>query len=118
LRLSNSDGRAQRIKPKCRRFSRKEAQKAQKECGIEKPGVAGVTANLNLRVNSGLTTGMKRRHIGSNFDAFLLEEGILEECRAGATRFKIARERQKATTADAKNPHRMAPPREDANRTR
>jgi antitoxin HicB len=35
---------------------------------------------------------MKRRHVGSNFDDFLAEEGILESCRAAAIKFKIARE--------------------------
>ena len=35
---------------------------------------------------------MKRAHLGSNFEEFLAEEGILEECRASAIKFKIARE--------------------------
>ena len=39
---------------------------------------------------------MKRKHIGANFENFLAEEGILEECRAAAIKFKIAQELQKA----------------------
>ncbi len=35
---------------------------------------------------------MKRKHIGSKFEDFLAEEGIPEECRASAIKFKIARE--------------------------
>ena len=44
-------------------------------------------------------TGMKRKHIGSNFDDFLEENGVLEECRVAAIKFKIARELQKAMRA-------------------
>lgn len=39
---------------------------------------------------------MKHKHIGSNFDQFLSDDGILEECRASAIKFMIARELQKA----------------------
>jgi DNA-binding Xre family transcriptional regulator len=39
---------------------------------------------------------MKRKHIGSKFEDFLAEEGILEECRAAAIKFKIARELETA----------------------
>ena len=39
---------------------------------------------------------MKRRHLGSKFEDFLAEEGILEDCRAAAIKFKIARELEKA----------------------
>jgi antitoxin HicB len=39
---------------------------------------------------------MKRKHLGSNFEDFLAEEGILEECRASAIKFKLARELEKA----------------------
>jgi antitoxin HicB len=39
---------------------------------------------------------MKRKHLGSKFEDFLAEEGILEECRAAAIKFKIARELEKA----------------------
>ena len=39
---------------------------------------------------------MKQKHIGSNFEEFLAEEGILEECRAAAIKSKIAHELEKA----------------------
>lgn len=39
---------------------------------------------------------MKRDHLGSNFEDFLAGEGILEECRAAAIKFKIAHELEKA----------------------
>lgn len=39
---------------------------------------------------------MKRKHLGSKFEDFLAEDGILEECRAAAIKFKIARELGKA----------------------
>jgi antitoxin HicB len=39
---------------------------------------------------------MKQKHIGSKFEDFLADEGILEECRAAAIKFKIARELEKA----------------------
>jgi antitoxin HicB len=39
---------------------------------------------------------MKRKHVGSKFEDFLAEDGILEECRASAIKFKIARELEKA----------------------
>jgi antitoxin HicB len=39
---------------------------------------------------------MKRKHLGSKFEDFLAEDGILEECRAAAIKFKIARELEKA----------------------
>lgn len=39
---------------------------------------------------------MKQKHRGSKFEDFLAEEGILEDCRASAIKFKIARELQKA----------------------
>jgi predicted XRE-type DNA-binding protein len=42
---------------------------------------------------------MKRKHLGSKFEDFLAEEGILEECRATAIKFKIARELEKAMVA-------------------
>jgi antitoxin HicB len=38
---------------------------------------------------------MKKKHLGSKFEDFLAEEGILEECRASAIKFKIARELEK-----------------------
>ena len=39
---------------------------------------------------------MKRKHLGSKFEDFLAEDGILEECRAVAIKFKIARELDRA----------------------
>lgn len=39
---------------------------------------------------------MKRKHLGSKFEDFLAEDGILEECRAAAIKFKLARELEKA----------------------
>jgi hypothetical protein len=39
---------------------------------------------------------MKRKHIGSRFEDFLEEEGMLEECRASAIKFKLSRELEKA----------------------
>ncbi len=39
---------------------------------------------------------MKRKHFGSKFEDFLAEEGILEQCRAAAIKFKLAHELQKA----------------------
>ena len=39
---------------------------------------------------------MKRKHLGSKFENFLAEQGILEECRAAEIKFKIARELEKA----------------------
>lgn len=39
---------------------------------------------------------MKKKHIGSNFEDFLSENGILEECRASAIKFMIAQELEKA----------------------
>jgi antitoxin HicB len=39
---------------------------------------------------------MKQKHLGSKFEDFLAQDGILEECRASAIKFKIARELEKA----------------------
>jgi hypothetical protein len=39
---------------------------------------------------------MKQKHLGSRFEDFLADEGILEECRAAAIKFKISRELVKA----------------------
>jgi DNA-binding Xre family transcriptional regulator len=39
---------------------------------------------------------MKKKHVGSNFEDFLEQEEILEECRASAIKFKIAHELEKA----------------------
>jgi antitoxin HicB len=38
---------------------------------------------------------MKRKYLGSGFEEFLAEDGVLEECRAAAIKFKIARELDK-----------------------
>ena len=38
---------------------------------------------------------MKKTHLGSKFEDFLESEGILEECRASAIKFKIAHDREK-----------------------
>jgi antitoxin HicB len=42
---------------------------------------------------------MKRKHLGSRLEDFLAEDGILEECRAGAIKFKLARELEAAMQA-------------------
>jgi antitoxin HicB len=39
---------------------------------------------------------VNRKHLGSRFEDYLAEEGILEECRAAAIKFKIALELEKA----------------------
>ncbi len=39
---------------------------------------------------------MKRQHLGSKFEDLLAEDGILEECRASAIKFKLAHELQQA----------------------
>ena len=44
---------------------------------------------------------MKQKHIGSQFEDFLAEEGLLETCRAAAIKFKIAHELEKAMSARA-----------------
>jgi antitoxin HicB len=38
---------------------------------------------------------MKRKHLGSKFEDFLAEQGMLEECRAAAIKFKITHELEK-----------------------
>ena len=35
---------------------------------------------------------MRNKHFGSKFEEFLAEEGLLEDCRATAIKFQIARE--------------------------
>jgi hypothetical protein len=40
---------------------------------------------------------MKRKHLGSGFEDFLAEDGVLKECRASAIKFKIAREAENVT---------------------
>jgi predicted XRE-type DNA-binding protein len=39
---------------------------------------------------------MKQKHLGSRFEDFLDEAGILEECRASAIKFKLSRELERA----------------------
>jgi antitoxin HicB len=39
---------------------------------------------------------MKKKHLGSNFEDFLEADGILEECRASAIKFKLAHELERA----------------------
>jgi len=39
---------------------------------------------------------MKRTHVGSKFEDFLAEDGMLEDCRASAIKFMLAHELQKA----------------------
>jgi antitoxin HicB len=39
---------------------------------------------------------MKKKYLGSRFEYFLEDEGILEECRASAIKFKLAHELEKA----------------------
>jgi predicted XRE-type DNA-binding protein len=39
---------------------------------------------------------MKNKHLGSRFDDFLDEQGILEDCRASAIKYKLAHELEKA----------------------
>jgi transcriptional regulator with XRE-family HTH domain len=39
---------------------------------------------------------MKKKHLGSRFEDFLEDEGILQECRASAIKFKFAHELEKA----------------------
>ena len=39
---------------------------------------------------------MNKKHVGSNFDDFLESQGMLEECRASAIKFKLAHELKKA----------------------
>ncbi len=38
---------------------------------------------------------MKRKHLGSSFEDFLAEEGLLVECRGNAVRFATARVAEK-----------------------
>jgi antitoxin HicB len=38
---------------------------------------------------------MKRKHVGTRFEDFLAQDGILEQCRAAAIKFKIAHELEK-----------------------
>lgn len=51
---------------------------------------------------------MKRKHIGSKFEDFLANEGILEESRASAIKFKLAHELKKAMAAQNISKAQMA----------
>lgn len=42
---------------------------------------------------------MKQKHLGSDFEDFLADDGLLEDCRASAIKFKIAHELAKAMHA-------------------
>jgi len=39
---------------------------------------------------------MKKKHLGSDFEDFLESQGMLEDCRASAIKFKLARELERA----------------------
>ncbi len=52
---------------------------------------------------------MKRKHLGSSFEEFLAAEEILEECRASALKFKIARKFEKAMSKKSSGPKRSNP---------
>lgn len=39
---------------------------------------------------------VKRKHLGSKLEDFLADEGLLEDCRAAAIKYKIARELERA----------------------
>ena len=41
---------------------------------------------------------MKKKHLGSNFEDFLESQGLLEDCRASAIKFALARELERAMT--------------------
>lgn len=49
-----------------------------------------------MKESAGVGNEMKKKHLGSKFEDFLADEGILEECRAAAIKFKIAHELAKA----------------------
>ena len=44
---------------------------------------------------------MKRKHLGSKFEDFLKEDGLLESCRGTAIKFKFAHKLDKVT--DSRN---------------
>ncbi len=58
---------------------------------------------------------MKKAHIGSNFDGFLQEEGLLAECEAGALRrvvtWQIEQEMKRRRMSRATLASRMRTPR-------
>jgi antitoxin HicB len=51
---------------------------------------------------------MKKKHLGSRFEDFLENEGILEECRASAIKFKLAHELEKAMSQQQVSKAEMA----------
>lgn len=51
---------------------------------------------------------MKRTHIGSHFEDALAEDGILEECRASAIKFKLSQELKKTMRAGKISKSEMA----------
>jgi hypothetical protein len=52
---------------------------------------------------------MNKKHLGSTYDDFLKRDGILEECRASAIKFKIARGLEKAMDKDRQKPKSRKP---------
>ena len=52
---------------------------------------------------------MKKTHLGSKFDDFLEEQGVLEECSAAAIKFKLARELEKAIIQQKMTKAKMDP---------
>jgi hypothetical protein len=46
----------------------------------------------------GKGANMKRKHLGSRFEDFLAEEGILDDCRAAAIEFKNAHKPKKTVS--------------------
>ena len=56
---------------------------------------ARIESGEEAKKQSGLGDPMKKKHIGSKFDDFLESQGMLEECRASAIKFKLAHELKK-----------------------
>jgi len=58
---------------------------------------------------------MKRAHIGSDFDDFLAQEGLLAQCEAGALKrvvaWQLEKEMKRRKISRAKLAHRMRTPR-------
>lgn len=63
---------------------------------------------------------MKKEHIGSNFDDFLAQEGLLAECEAGALKrvvaWQIAQEMKRRRISRATLAGRMKTPRTSIDR--
>jgi len=51
---------------------------------------------------------MKRKHVGTRLEDFLSEEGILEECRASAIKFTVARALKKNMEEESLSKAEMA----------